>query len=246
MTVSTINSVAEFATNGATTSFPFYFKFLENKDLVVTFINSAGISFDLVMGTHYTVTGAGNENGGSVITTTTLAGPGQLIVSRDMEAYQQTSLRNQGKFLAETHEDVFDKLTMLIQQGFSIFRRALFRPLGRDYFFAENRRIVAARDPVDLQDVATKNSTQMAVAEEAALRQAADANLQAQISGGAPVEASAFSPISWHAQSVQNSVTIPPNKNAWSFGPAMTVAPGQVVTISEGSFWTIADGELTS
>ena len=135
VTVSTINSVAEFVTNGVTKSFPFYFKFLESKDLVVTYISPEGTSSDLVMGTHYTVAGAGNENGGSVLTVSALAGPGQLIVSRDMEAYQQTSLRNQGKFLAETHEDVFDRLTMLIQQGFAIFKRALTRPFGRDYFY---------------------------------------------------------------------------------------------------------------
>lgn len=73
---------------------------------------------------------------------------------------------------------------------------------------------------------------------------AADANLQAQISGGAPLEASAFSPISWHDQSVDNSVTIPDNKNAWSFGPTMTISPGQTVTIGTGSFWTIANGDV--
>ena len=160
MTVSTINSVAEFVTNGVTKNFPFYFKFLESKDLVVTYISPEGTSSDLVMGTHYTVAGAGNENGGSVLTVSALAGPGQLIVSRDMEAYQQTSLRNQGKFLAETHEDVFDRLTMLIQQGFAIFRRALTRPFGRDYFYAENRRIASVQDPVEAQDVSTKVWTQ--------------------------------------------------------------------------------------
>ena len=157
VTVSTINSVAEFVTNGVTKSFPFYFKFLERKDLVVTYISPEGTSSDLVMGTHYTVAGAGNENGGSVLTVSALAGPGQLIVSRDMEAYQQTSLRNQGKFLAETHEDVFDKLTMLIQQGFSTFKRALTRPFGRDYYDAENRQIKNLKDPVGEQDAVTKS-----------------------------------------------------------------------------------------
>lgn len=163
VTVSTINSVAEFVTNGVTKSFPFYFKFLERKDLVVTYISPEGTSSDLVMGTHYTVAGAGNENGGSVLTVSALAGPGQLIVSRDMEAYQQTSLRNQGKFLAETHEDVFDRLTMLIQQGFSIFKRALTRPFGREFFFAESRRIASVADPVELQDAATKHSVEVYV-----------------------------------------------------------------------------------
>ena len=165
MTVSTIDSVAEFDTNGITTNYPFYFKFLANEDLVVTYVNPAGVSSTLTLGTHYIVNGAGNEQGGSIVTTSALAGPGQLIVSREMDPFQQTSLRNQGKFLAETHEDVFDRLTMLIQQGFAIFKRALTRPFGRDYFFAENRRITAVKDPVENQDAATKAWSQRYVGE---------------------------------------------------------------------------------
>lgn len=75
-------------------------------------------------------------------------------------------------------------------------------------------------------------------------RSEADANLQAQISEGSPLEASAFSPISWHDQVISNSVNIPDNKNAWSFGPTMTINPGQVVTVGTNSYWTIANGEV--
>lgn len=157
MTVNTISSIAEFETNGVTTNYPFYFKFLANEDLVVTYVDPLGVSSTLTLGTHYTVNGAGNDQGGSIVTTSALAGPGQLVVSREMEAFQQTSLRNQGKFLAETHEDVFDKLTMLIQQGFSTFKRALTRPFGRDYYDAENRQIKNLKDPVGEQDAVTKS-----------------------------------------------------------------------------------------
>ncbi|MEG0631035.1 MAG: hypothetical protein RR517_00690 [Pseudomonas sp.] len=163
MTVNTISSIAEFDTNGVTTNFPFYFKFLANEDLVVTYVDPLGVSSTLTLGTHYTVNGAGNDQGGSIVTTSALAGPGQLVVSREMEAFQQTSLRNQGKFLAEVHENVFDKLTMLIQQGLATFTRALKRPLGRDYFFAENRRITSVKDPEESQDAATKNSVEQYV-----------------------------------------------------------------------------------
>lgn len=163
MTVNTISSIAEFDTNGVTTNFPFYFKFLANEDLVVTYVDPLGVSSTLTLGTHYTVNGAGNDQGGSIVTTSALAGPGQLVVSREMEAFQQTSLRNQGKFLAEVHENVFDKLTMLIQQGLATFTRALKRPLGRDYFFAENRRITSVKDPEEPQDAATKNSVEQYV-----------------------------------------------------------------------------------
>ena len=157
MTVSTIGSVAEFDTNGVTTNFPFYFKFLANEDLSVTYVNPLGLIFPLTLGTDYTANGAGDESGGSIATTLALAGPGQLIVSREMDAYQLTSLRNQGKFLAETHEDVFDRLTMLIQQGFSVNNRSLNRPFGKDYYDAEARRIENVADPIDDQDATTKH-----------------------------------------------------------------------------------------
>ena len=73
-------------------------------------------------------------------------------------------------------------------------------------------------------------------------RQGADANIQAQLTGNTPLEASAFSEISWHGQEIGNSVTIPDDKNAWSFGPQMEIKPGQAVTVGEGSTWTIANG----
>lgn len=79
---------------------------------------------------------------------------------------------------------------------------------------------------------------------ETTARQLADANLQEQMTGNTPLEASAFSEISWHGQEIANSVTIPDNKNAWSFGPQMEINVGQLVTIGEGSSWTVADGRV--
>lgn len=74
-------------------------------------------------------------------------------------------------------------------------------------------------------------------------RATADSSLQAQLGGQAPLTASAFSPISWHAKVIENSVTIPDNVNAWSFGPTMEILEGQVVTVGTGSAWTIANGQ---
>ncbi|YP_001294645.1 hypothetical protein ORF052 [Pseudomonas phage PA11] len=80
--------------------------------------------------------------------------------------------------------------------------------------------------------------------EEAAARAAGDASLQGQLNGTNPPMGSAFSVISWHGQHVTNSIDIPDNVNAWSFGPTMTIDAGQVVTIGDNSFWTIANGEV--
>lgn len=80
--------------------------------------------------------------------------------------------------------------------------------------------------------------------QEATFRSNADASLQDQISGVSTPLAGAFQAISWHDQVITNSVTIPDNKNAWSFGPFIAIAPGQTVTVGDGSYWTIAEGVM--
>lgn len=81
--------------------------------------------------------------------------------------------------------------------------------------------------------------------QETSARVQADINQQAQMTGEVPLMASAFSEISWHGQLINSSVSIPAGKNAWSFGPTMTIGVGQVVEISPTSFWTIANGATT-
>lgn len=76
-------------------------------------------------------------------------------------------------------------------------------------------------------------------------RASGDASLQDQLNGTNPPMGSAFSIISWHDQTITNSIVIPNNKNAWSFGPTITIAPGQFVTIPTNSFWTVANGATT-
>ena len=80
---------------------------------------------------------------------------------------------------------------------------------------------------------------------EVAARVNGDASLQDQINGTTPPIGTAFSIVSWHDQIILNSISIPANKNAWSFGPTLTVAVGQTITIGTNSFWTIANGATT-
>lgn len=96
------------------------------------------------------------------------------------------------------------------------------------------------KDQLD-QEVAVRAASDQTITSN---YQAADASLQAQINGTNPPMGSAFSVVSWHDQVVTNSVNIPASKNAWSFGPTLTIAPGQTVSIGAGSFWTIANGEV--
>jgi hypothetical protein len=80
---------------------------------------------------------------------------------------------------------------------------------------------------------------------EVEARVEADMSLQDQLNGVNPPMGSAFSIVSWHGQVIENSIAIPANVNAWSFGPTIEIAAGQVVEIGTDSFWTIANGATT-
>lgn len=105
---------------------------------------------------------------------------------------------------------------------------------------------ITVRTAVDSTEPIRKETFDQGISSVQSEYQAGDANLQSQLSGATPLEASAFSEVSWHGPVIENSITIPVNKNGWSFGPTMEIAAGQSLTISDGSFWTIANGEATS
>ncbi|WP_280041934.1 hypothetical protein [Pseudomonas sp. Hg5Tf] len=166
MTVSTTDSVEEYVSGGP--SFPISYRFLQNSDIEAVLVKQDGTSETLVLGTQYTLTGAGAQNGGTLTSSYAsgvLATPGAtLTISRVMDAVQPTDLRNQGRYFAETHENVFDRLTMLIQQGLAWTRRALVRPVGKDYYDAEGRRIANVGDPTANGDAVNKLSMEQYVA----------------------------------------------------------------------------------
>ncbi|MCO7513709.1 hypothetical protein NJF44_01355 [Pseudomonas guariconensis] len=167
MTVSTTDSVEEYVSGGP--AFPIPYRFLQNSDIEAVLVHQDGTSETLVLGTQYTLTGAGSQDGGTLTSTyaaSVLATPGAtLSISRVMTPVQPTDLRNQGRYFAEIHENVFDRLTMLIQQGFSGLSRALKRPIGKNYYDAEGRRIANVADPVEPQDAATRNWAQQYIAD---------------------------------------------------------------------------------
>jgi len=117
-------------------------------------------------------------------------------------------------------------------------------------------RITNLGTPVDSADAANKDYVDSVLATEAAIRAAADTaeqaariagdvSLQEQITGAAPVLSSERSVVSWHSQHIDNSVAIPDNVNAVSFGPQITIEPGQEVTVGDNSYWSIlGDGNV--
>ncbi|MEZ2724147.1 hypothetical protein ACBQ21_09125 [Pseudomonas putida] len=152
MTVSTTESVVFYDGTGSLAPWPVPFRFFDDTDLAVQKIDANGGSSPLVLGADYSVTGAGNLGGGTVTPTAPLLVGETAIIARVLSPVQETDLRNQGRFFAQIHEDVFDYLTMLIQQTQEGLSRALLRPLGRDYYDAEGRVIANLGDPANDRD----------------------------------------------------------------------------------------------
>lgn len=123
MTVSSNTDRATFPGNGATIVFPLPFRFFFNSEIQAGLLtNATGELTPLVLGTHYSLAGAGlpEVDGNAASVLTMLAAPSalqSLYVQRVMPISQPTDIVNQGKFLPEIHENVFDRLTMLIQQA---------------------------------------------------------------------------------------------------------------------------------
>lgn len=159
MTVSTVVNHEQYDGNGTTTTFPYRFRVLKSSHMVVTVVDTAGLVSTLQLGTDYDITGVGNVSGGSVILRSPLQKGYSISLDRDLPAVQETDLRNQGRFFAETHEDAFDYLTMLVQKSLSFFSLALRKPsfISR-YYDAQNNRISNLADPADDQD-AVNNRT---------------------------------------------------------------------------------------
>ncbi|PLR52426.1 tail fiber domain-containing protein [Chimaeribacter arupi] len=267
MTVASTQSFIEYTGDGASTTFAVPFYFLQNSDISALIADASGNVQELTYGADYSVTGAREDAGGMATLNNSLAIGSTLLFFRSPPVTQETKYYENGKFPAKSHETALDKLTMLIQdRGWRFDALALTKPNKyARYFDAKDNRISNLGAPVDSDDAATKryaddqdeenrSFTQSQITAEAEARREADAlerdaraeadaNIQKQLTGNVPLEASAFSPISWHKQTIDNSVDIPESMNAWSFGPKVTIQEGQVITIPGDSAWTIANGE---
>jgi len=266
MTVSSTQSYVEYNADGTTTAFTIPYYFLLNSDISAMIVDNFGNISELTNSADFSVSGAGDESGGVATFNSIYPNGYQILIYRNPPATQETKYYENGKFPAKSHEAALDKLTMLIQDyGWQIDLLSLKKPniLAR-YYDAKGNRISNLGDPIADGDAVNKRSLDDAITDlnsnlseqiaeeeaarkaadiaEADARAAADANLQDQLTGNVTLEASAFSVISWHKQAVDNSVTIPDNVNAWSFGPSVTISSGQQVTVGNNSFWTVADG----
>jgi len=125
MTVSSTESRIGYNGNGATTVFAFPYRFLTNTDLVVTLVQADTTQVVQTLNTDYTVSGAGDDAGGTVTMVVAPATGQQLIIVRDIELTQETDYISGDPFPAETHETALDKLTMISQRLNNLISRSI-------------------------------------------------------------------------------------------------------------------------
>lgn len=117
MTVSSTTARNQYTGDGTVATYPYTFRAFDATDLLVVKKDTSGNETLLNYGTDYTVTGAGSYSGGTItLTAGNLTTGYTLSIRRILDLLQSTDLRNQGSFLAEVHERVFDRLVMIAQQ----------------------------------------------------------------------------------------------------------------------------------
>lgn len=112
MTVVSTTSRWTYNGDSSTTAFPYDNLIFASSDLQV-FVDDALQTLN----TDYTVSGVGDNGGGSVtFTSAPASGTANVLIVRDVPSTQETDLPEGGPFPSESVEDALDKLTVLVQQ----------------------------------------------------------------------------------------------------------------------------------
>lgn len=112
MTIPSYDNRRSYAGDGTTTVFAFPPPFTVNADLVVQIQATDGSIITKVLGTDYSVTGAGNPSGGNVTMTVAPALTTTLIIYRDVPLTQSVNLQDGGPLPANTINKALDRITM--------------------------------------------------------------------------------------------------------------------------------------
>jgi hypothetical protein len=116
MTVSTTQNRVSYAGNGVTSAFSFPYIFFDNADLVVLNVKADGTYTRAVLGTDYTVAGAGVDAGGTVTMTTAPAVGTTLVIYRDPAMTQPQAFVDNDPLPAKSVSRGYDRLTLIGQR----------------------------------------------------------------------------------------------------------------------------------
>lgn len=135
MTLATTLAVKRYAGDGTTTAFPTVFTFLENSHVQVVHRTADGLESAWLENTHYSLSGAGSDAGGTLTVITspddyTPALGETIVLQRVVPLTQETDYPEGGAFPAATHEGALDLSAMRDQQISEDVLRALRIPVS--------------------------------------------------------------------------------------------------------------------
>ena len=118
MTISSTTVKNSYSGNGTLDTFNYTFKIFADSDLQVIIRDATATETVKTLTTHYTVTGAGNANGGTIVFTTgnIPTTTETVVIRRAVPQTQAIDYIANDPFPAESHEEGLDRSMMSIQQ----------------------------------------------------------------------------------------------------------------------------------
>ena len=118
MTISSTTVKNSYSGNGTLTTFNYTFKIFADSDLQVIIRDASANETVKTLTTHYTVTGAGNANGGTIVFTSgnIPSATETVVIRRAVPQTQAIDYIANDPFPAESHEEGLDRSMMSIQQ----------------------------------------------------------------------------------------------------------------------------------
>lgn len=129
MSVPVSTAKVQYTLAATVQALPITFYFLDNAHVKAIRARAGVSDYVMVLGTDYTLLGAGDEAGGTLTTIATnmLVGD-KITIRRDISITQLTNYVYNDKFPAEVHERALDKLTMITQQQSEEISRSIQLP----------------------------------------------------------------------------------------------------------------------
>jgi hypothetical protein len=118
MTISSTTVKNSYSGNGTLNTFNYTFKIFADSDLQVIIRDASATETVKTLTTHYTVTGAGNANGGTIVFTAgnIPSATETVVIRRAVPQTQAIDYIANDPFPAESHEEGLDRSMMSIQQ----------------------------------------------------------------------------------------------------------------------------------
>jgi len=174
MTVESTKTIKSHDGDGSNVTFPYDFKIFADGDLTVILRSSTGTETVQELTTHYSVTNAGNANGGNVVFGTAPASGVTVVIRRNMAQTQTTDYTANDPFPAESHEDALDRLTFITQQQQEELDRSI--KLSRTNTMTSTEFTVGATDRAN-KVLAFDSSGEISITQELGIFKGTDATV---------------------------------------------------------------------